>query len=313
VTITDDRIDQALDEPPSSPAATTSTADGRGRPNPRRRATAVALVSLTAVAFGLVLQMAVISRLQHRAAQQRAYDTFRYELAQGTAPVGQTDRAGDLLALGAPVALLEIPSLGLHEVVGEGSTGVVLMGGPGHRRDTPLPGQAGTSVVLGRAAAYGGPFKRLHELAGGAVITVTTGQGVATYTVTGVRLGGDPAPAPPAAGSGRLVLVTAMGTPFVPSGVLRVDADMTSPASVASTAVIAAGTLPSSEQPLGIDTSTVWALVIWLQGLVVVSVGIVWSWTRWGHHQTWIVFLPLTVLVAVLVADEFMKLLPNLL
>ncbi len=270
------------------------------------------MVVLALIAAALVVHLVVIGALHHRSAQQRAFDRFRYELAQGTAPVGQTDRSGHLVELGAPVALLEIPSLHVHEVVGEGTTGEVLMDGPGLRRDTPLPGQVGSSVILGRAAAYGGPFKHLHELRPGETIKVTTGQGVSTFTVIDKRGSGDPTPPAVASGKGRLVLVTATGLPFVPGGVLRVDADLQTQTFATPPNVIPSSLLPSSEQPLGTDTSTLWALVLWLEALVLVAVAIVWSWHRWGRHQTWIVLVPLAVLVSIYVVDEFMRLLPNL-
>jgi LPXTG-site transpeptidase (sortase) family protein len=271
------------------------------------------MILLTALAAALVVHLVLISGLEHRSAQQRSSDRFRYELAQGTAPVAQTEQSGKLVELGAPVALLEIPSLHVREVVGEGTTGTVLMDGPGHRRDTPLPGQSGTSVILGRAAAYGGPFKHLHQLQPGATITVTTGQGVSKFSVIDKREGGDPAPPPVTSGRGRLVLVTATGLPYVPGGVLRVDADLDTQTFPTPASVIPSGSLPSSEAPLGNDTSTLWALVLWLEALVLVVVAIVWSWNRWGRHQTWIVLAPLAVLISLYVVNEFMRLLPNLL
>ncbi|MFD0572399.1 sortase [Kitasatospora gansuensis] len=59
---------------------------------------------------------------------------------------------------------MEIPQLGLREVIREGSTGEVLAAGPGHRRDTAMPGQAGSSVLLGRQAGFGGPFGSIGQL-----------------------------------------------------------------------------------------------------------------------------------------------------
>ena len=100
-------------------------------------------------ALGFVLAITLVSQVQHARAQQVAYAQFREELAQATAPTGQLDFNGELLALGAPVATMTSPDLGLErEVVFEGTTGDVLMKGPGHRRTTVLPGQAGVSVIL---------------------------------------------------------------------------------------------------------------------------------------------------------------------
>lgn len=307
--------EEAIESEPDAELDTGAALENGARPPPRgpvRHVAATAMVVLALISAGLVVHLVLLSALHHRSAQQHAFDLFRYELAQGTAPVGQTDRAGHLLELGTPVALLEIPSLHVHEVVNEGTSGGILMDGPGHRRDTPLPGQVGISVILGRAAAYGGPFKHLHELRPGDTIKVTTGQGVSTFKVIDKRGNGDPAPPPVASGKGRLVLITATGLPYVPGGVLRVDADLQTQAFPAPPNVIPSSVLPSSEEPLGIDTSTMWALVLWLEALVLVVVAIVWSWHRWGRHQTWIVLVPLAVLVSLYVVDEFMRLLPNL-
>lgn len=72
------------------------------------------------------------------------------------------------------------------------------MSGPGHRRDTALPGRAGTSVITGRTWGYGSPFNDVHRLPNGARVEVTTGQGKAVYEVTGVRHPATPTPRPSA-------------------------------------------------------------------------------------------------------------------
>ena len=71
--------------------------------------------------------------------------------------------------------------------------------------------------------------------------------------------------------------------------------------------------LPRNEQLMAADTTTLWRLVFWLQALLVVVLGIVWAWHRWGRAQTWIVFFPLTALVGLLSSAEAVRLLPNLL
>jgi LPXTG-site transpeptidase (sortase) family protein len=219
-----------------------------------------------------------------------------------------------LLRLGTPVALLEIPSIHLREVVGEGTTSGALMSGPGHRRDTPLPGQGGgiPSVIMGRAAAYGGPFARLHQLRPGETITVVTGEGTSRFKVRDLRTAGDPLPPPLSAGKGRLVLQTATGSPFVPHGVLTVDADLVTATLPGSPTVIPVGSLPTDEQPLGTETGTLWALVFWLQALILASVALVWSWNRWGHVQTWVVFVPVMLVIGFFLSGQVARLLPNL-
>ncbi|MET7476017.1 sortase [Streptomyces sp. NPDC005648] len=272
-----------------------------------------ALLSLAALLLGVTAQLLLVSGVQEHSAQHAAYDELRGRLALGTAPVAQTDQQGALLAPGTPVGLIDIPRLGMSQVVLEGTDSSVLTDGPGHRRDTPMPGQAGTSVLMGRAAAYGGPFGTLGSLAEGDRFTVTTGQGRATYQVLDVRRAGDPAPPAVAGGSGRLVLVTATGPRFVPSGVLRVDADLVSRAFQTPQAVIRSGTLPASEEPLARPSGVPWPLVMWLQALLLAAVAAVWAWHRWGRHQTWIVFAPLVAVLGLQVATRTTELLPNLL
>ncbi|MFF4706202.1 sortase [Streptomyces sp. NPDC001288] len=271
------------------------------------------LLSLAALLLGITVQLLVVSGAQQHAAQHADFDQLREQLALGTAPVAQTGQDGKLLAPGTPLVLVKIPKLGLSQVVLEGTDSAVLTHGPGHRRDTPMPGQAGTSVLMGRAAAYGGPFGRLAELAGGDTFTVITGQGTADYQVVDVRRAGDPAPTALAAGKSRLVLITATGPRFAPSGILRVDADLVSEPFQTPSAVIRAGTLPASEEPLARPSGVPWPLVMWLQALLLTAVAAVWTWHRWGRHQTWIAFAPVVAVLGLQVATRTTELLPNLL
>jgi sortase A len=295
------------------PSAPRWAANLRVALTPRRQLARAALLLVCVVATSLVLELLVVSNLQQRAAQQRAFDALRADLAAGTAPVGPLGSDGRPLALGDPVAYLEIPAIGLRQVVGEGSTPAVLFDGPGHRRDTPLPGQVGTSMVLGRRAAFGGSFARLDELEAGDLVRVTTGQGEFEFRVMGVREDGDRAPAPPARGEGRLLLATAAGRPFFPDGVLRVDAELATEAVAGPAPGVRTGGLPASEQLMGADTGTLWALALWLQALVALSVLAVWAWHRWGRPQTWVVLVPPLLLVGIGASGEAARLLPNLL
>ncbi len=279
---------------------------------PRKEAARVVAVLICILSGTIFLQLTVIGSFQARAAQRHAFDSLRGQLAFGTAPTAGIDENRRLLALGAPMAYLEIPKIGLGQVVGEGTTGGVLMDGPGHERDTVFPGQFGTSVIMGRRAAFGGSFERIGSLRAGDELNVTTGQGIFKYEVVGVRREGDPIPAVPA-GSARLTLVTAAGSPFVPNGVLRVDADLVGPPVVGVTPPFRAATLGARERAMGADTSTLWVLAFWLQALLLLSTGGIWAWHRWGHAQAWVVFLPPLLLVGLAASGEAVRLLPNLL
>jgi sortase A len=290
----------------------------RGRPGGSgslwRDAAGNALLILAFCLIGFVVWFAFLSGLYYDRVQVDAYANFRNSLALATAPTGPTNPAdpAQLLALGTPVAVLSIPEIGLTSVVFEGTSGQVLEGGPGHQRDTPLPGQPGVSVIFGRRTAYGGPFSRLASLHRGDYFTVTTGQGVATYKVLDQRRAGDRFPPALAAGQGRLVLVTADGPPLAPSGVLDVDADLMSQPKPAPAMVISPSQLGPSELALGTD-SEAWVLVVlWGAALLAAAALLAWAGRRWGRWQTWIVAVPVVCYLSLSIADQVARLLPNL-
>ncbi|GAC1611882.1 MAG: sortase [Mycobacteriales bacterium] len=266
---------------------------------------ATALSILGAVLLGFAAYVGALGSVVHARAQQLAYADLRQQLANGTAPLGQLGADNIALALGSPVALLEGP--GFREVVREGTTSGVLTGGPGHRRDTPLPGQPGTSVIYGRAAAFGGPFASIGTLRRGAAIIVTTGQGRQRFAVTDVRRAGDPTPPVAAA---RLSLVTATGPAFLPSGLLIVDADLVSPA--VSAFSLRPVDLRAAERPLAGDSGALIGLVLWGQALLLAACLVVWMSARWGRRQSWLVGAPLLGALGVAVAASAAQLLPNL-
>ena len=126
--------------------------------------------------------------------------------------------------------------------------------------DTAFPGQAGTVVIMGRQAIYGGPFRRIASLEVGDEIAFATGQGNSLYTVTGIRHAGDPAPVPDATAA-RLTLMTGDGTPYLPSDVVRVDAVLKSGKFPSATGPLTAGSLARSEQAMSGDRSALLPLV----------------------------------------------------
>jgi sortase A len=292
-------------------------ATARTNPPPRPRAGLPRLIASTAVItlgvtlLGFAAWFMAGSQLYYDRVQHEDYATFRTELAQATAPTGPTNPAdpSELLASGSPVAVLKIPEIGLSAVVLQGTTSEVLEGGPGHLRDTPLPGQAGISEILGRRAAYGGPFARLSTLSPGAIFTVTTGQGIFRYKVLDVREAGQLEP-PVGAGQGRLILATANGPPFAPTGVVRVDAHLISKPQPSPAMVITS--LAPSEETLGTEPVAWVPLVLWGQALVLAALVLSWMNARWSRWQTWIVAVPVLGFLGIAVADQVARLLPNL-
>ena len=281
---------------------------------PVRGTIATALLILSTSLLGFTLYIGLVSDLHYDRAQHNAYADFRVQLAKATAPTGPTDpnNPNALLAPGSAVAVLDIPEIGLNTVVFEGTTSGIMENGPGHLRSTQLPGQVGTSEIMGRAATYGAPFGRISQLNPGDVFTVTTGQGVARYRVADIRRAGDREPAPLAAGHGRLILATADGFAFMPSGVLRVDANLTSPANPAPPMVLSLANLSPAEQALAGDSSAWLPLVLWGQGLLLAAGLITWARSRWGKWQVWIVAVPVLGFLGLSVADQVARLFLNL-
>jgi LPXTG-site transpeptidase (sortase) family protein len=267
------------------------------------------LTILSIVLFTLLLNITVVSQVQHFTAQHRLYGQLRESLAAASTPIGQLDVNKDLVEPGTPIALLKIPELGVSEVVVEGSASRQTKLGVGHQRNTPFPGQAGDpSVLMGRSAAYGGVFRHLDRLRAGETFTVITGQGTFKYRVIGPRIGKK---IPALTGSaGRLTLVTAKGGPFLPHGVLQVDADLVS-TSVGRPG-IAFTNIDKSENPLGSDHSRMFSLSWLLELLVLMTVGAVWAWKRWSHPAMWVVFVPVLAATGLACADRVCDLLPNL-
>ncbi|ROS21835.1 sortase [Cellulomonas sp. PhB150] len=281
-------------------------------PSERARLVGTTLAIVAALALGIVVNALVVSPLRYERDQDVAGWAFRAQLANGTAPVGQVTTADRLLTPGTPVAIVTIPRLGVDDVVLEGTSSKVLLSGPGHRRDTVLPGQAGPVVVMGRHGAYGGVFAGLGTLRTGDVITTTTGQGTATYAVTGLRRTGDPLPDTLAPGAGRLTLVSADGPRWAPDDVLRVDAALVGEAFETPNAVLSSTLLADDEAAFAGDPDAWPLLLLALAALAgcAVLVAVLRRW--WGRWQAWIVGVPLILLCGALVAEQTFVLLPNL-
>jgi sortase A len=258
----------------------------------------------------LVLYAVVLSGLQEERTQHGLYAALRAQLAAETAP------AGGVIKPGKPVALLDAPDIRLHdEVIVEGTSSATLQKGPGHLANTVLPGQAGVSAVLGKSVTFGGPFASIPKLHMGNPITVTTVQGVAHYVVTDVRRGGDPLPAPLAAGQGRLTLVAVVGpgwrSGWAPTGLVYVDASLQG---IGQTGPPGRPTqVPASQQAMGSGSTALYSLALWLETMAIVAVGVTWARSRWGGWQVWLAGAPLLLATVWIVTETATRLLPNLL
>lgn len=301
---------------PSPPEVLTGR-PGRSGERAARRAPGPAVVVLASLmAFSVTAAFFAafaygLSGLQEQRSQFVLYEEFR-SLLPGIGAVAPA--IGGAISPGTPVALLTAPAAGLHHVVVvEGTSSGDLLAGPGHLRDSPLPGQAGQSVVMGKSATAGAPFSGLTRLHAGDRITVTTGEGTFHYVVEDSRIAGDRLPNLPKSGS-LLTLVTATGSgvlgQLLPSRIFYVDAAL-----VGTTAGTPAGrpiAVPPDEIQ-GHGDPSAWPFVIfWLQALILAGLGSVWLFARWGRWQTWLVATPILFGVLFGLSNELLRLLPNL-
>jgi sortase A len=278
----------------------------------------VASLTLALVAGCLllwVLNLLVVSQVQEYFTNHGLYGQLRLSLAEGATPVGPFTASGSLVQAGTPLAVMNAPVVGLSDaVVVQDSSAAQTMEGIGHVPDTVLPCQAGVAALMARNGSYGGYAlgAKWARLARGDEFSVTMGQGSCTYRVEDQRLAGQQAPAPPTGAGGSIVLITAEGHPFMPTGVLRIDATLVTKSFAPPAGTISPSAVPASENPMGIDTSDLFELVLLMQVLLAASIATAWAWHRWGARQTWIVAVPILVTFGLLAANNVNLLLPNL-
>lgn len=314
--------------PPEQRPPVRAGAPARPQPFAARVVTrALTLIAVGLLGFGVYLF--VLTPLEQDANQDVLYSQLRGPIAEAIPPYAGQETSDDgtiqrevppvyadgedvLIPAGAPVALLEVPRLGLRQVIVEGTGSGDLVAGPGHRRDTVLPGQNGVSLVYGRSATFGGPFADITTLKQGDRFTVVTFQGKFTFQVEGVRRDGDPLPdiQPVADGGSRLTLVTAEGSnPFQADRTVYVDALLRGDAQPSADLP---ALIPPEEQSLAVDRPALLNLVLWMQALVGIAVAMAWARVRWGRWETYLTGLPVVLFVLWNVYESGARLLPNL-
>ena len=286
----------ARDLPAASPAGP-SRPPRTGRPRVPR-GIGVGLILLGVFLLGFVGYLYGLSAIQEARVQSNSFTTLRNELSQQIAPLGAVKP-------GTAVAILNIPAIGIKDmVVVEGTSPENLQLGPGHVRDTPLPGQTGVAQIIGRRATFGAPFARLLELRRGATLTVVTGQGTARYTVVARGDSGhlveDPAP-------NRLLLITSCSA-FIPTSYCYLDADLTSAPQQDPGGRPA---ITSSEAPLSGDGGALVLTLVWGLALVIVSAAGTVAAARWSPWLAYLAAAPPALAVLWNLYQSLAALLPN--
>ncbi len=108
------------------------------------------------------------------------------------------------------------------------------------------------------------------------------------------------------------MLATADGNPFVATGVIRIDADLTSDVMPSAKQVLGPDQIRPDEQAMATDPEAWFALVLLGQALVLAAGLVSWARYAWGAPQAFLVGLPVLVFLGIAVADQAVQLLPNL-
>lgn len=282
-----------------APPAGMRLSQAAARPVSVARCAAVSLLLLAFLILGFIGYLFGASGIQESSAQHRLYKTLAGELGQEIGPLGPTTP-------GAPVAVLNIPSAGIRDaVVVEGTSPEELELGPGHLRNTALPGQLGLSVIFGRRVTFGGPFAKLAGLRPGDKITTITQQGASVYKVAAV---GDSQHPVKDQTLNRLVLLTA-SSPDVPAYYLEVDADLVSTVHNGPVQMPAIG---PSEKAMAGDTGALVMTMVWGLALAFVAVGGAAAAARWASWPVYLVLAPAVLAVVWNLYENVAALLPNL-
>jgi sortase A len=263
-----------------------------------RRTGAIVSAAFLFVA-GFLVYLFGLSGVAEAHAQSTMFKSLAPELAQAVAPVGPTKE-------GTPVAVLNIPEIGLRNaVVVEGTTSRDLTLGPGHVRASALPGEEGWSFIYGKVATFGAPFAHLMQLKKGDLITVATGQGVARYVVHSFGTSRYPAVDD---SPNRLVLMTA-NSPDIPTEAVQVSADLV------STPEANPGDWPAitaQEEYLASDTASLVPLLLWSQALLLTVIAATIAAHRWSRWPTYLLAAPVVIAVTISVYQNLAGLLPNI-
>jgi sortase A len=297
----------------TAPTRPGAPAPRRARSQPWRVAGAIAGLAVLFV-VGFFVYLYGLSHVSEARAQAGMFKNFVNQLQQATAPVAPTttgpNGATIPLTEGTPVAVLNIPEIGLRDaVVVEGTTSRDLALGPGHVSASALPGQAGASFIYGKVATYGAPFAHLMRLNRGDRFTVTTGQGTATYVVESFGTSTKPAPADAA---NRLVLETAASSFLAssPNSAVQVSADLV------STPQPNPNDWPqitAQESNMARDTAdSLVPLTLWSQALLLAVIIATVAAHRWSRWATYLLMAPVVMALIWCVYENAACLLPNL-
>jgi sortase A len=250
-----------------------------------------------------------VANISERRSQRTLNGAFKDLIASG-APLGAgTDGKVHPIDLGDPIAILEIPSLGVRKVVLEGTGAEQLKRGPGHVRSSFVPGQHGHAVIAGRRTTYGSPFRRLDLLRNGDEVITTTPYGRFVYRVRNVgHLEPRRAHNLDESDRGLLSLVTS-DPAYKPNGAFVVDAELTSDPSAFADPPRprgSAGAIDFTGNPGALLGVTVSGLLLF--GAIAATEALYRRWRRW---PTYLITTPIILALLFAWMDGLLSTLPS--
>ncbi len=261
----------------------------------------------------------VVSDLSEARSQRALLGEFRSVMSGGAFVAPPPDAIGQEQAevtapprpaAGDPVALLQIPSLGIEKVVVEGSTAQETKQGPGHLMGSPMPGEVGRVVLAGRRTTYGAPFARIDELSGGDDVVLTTPKGRFTYEVDEVRTidAGSPDVLAPDQSSNSLILTTSNPEYLASERLVVIASLQGDPVSLPERQPMVVG-----EDMTGAsgDTRSLWLILVWTQVLIAALVGTWMLYRRWPARIAYLITTPIALALVFLLFENLDRLLPS--
>jgi sortase A len=295
-------------EPADFPCLSDHYAGGTAKP--RRRPGSI-LMTVAVITAGMGLFVAAFAAYLFGFTSLEAFHS-QHRLAVQLVPLGTAGLAalnGRTPPAGQAVAILSIPTIGIRQVVVEGTSSKDLESGPGLLIGSAPPGTAGDVVIAGRRTTFGSTFARLDTLQKGDLVAVTGALGKFNYVVTAKRVvsPGSPLPAGPTT-AGRLTLVTSNPAVLAKS-LLIVTADLLGKP-VAAVPLKSAG-LPSAQFGLAGDDAAALPAILW--GLALVGVLLFAWYVLRRSRKTWLVYglaAPIVIATALLCFANVAALLP---
>jgi sortase A len=270
---------------------------------PYRRLAGFALVGVAGLLVLFLVYLYAFTPLTASRDQQRLAGTLKgqpltvYQLVDGHLP-----------AEGSAVAVLQIPAIGLDQIVVQGTSAADLMNGPGLMPGSALPGSVGNSVIAGRRVTFGAPFGAIGSLRTGDRIDVVDGAGRFTYKVTHVlqvAIGHRDVVLPTT--DDRITLVTSNSS-LITSGREVVQGKLVGhPVAVPDDTIA----VPSYELGLSGDPSSGGLAVMWSILTILVLLGAVL--VAWRIRRPWLVYLfaaPMVMMCGLFACESVARALP---